>query len=27
VYKGEVADGVSFRTIVSIDYGLYCMIK
>jgi hypothetical protein len=27
VYKGEVADGVSFQTIVSIDYGLYCMIK
>jgi hypothetical protein len=27
VYKGEVADGVSFKTLISIDYGLYCMIK
>lgn len=27
VYKGEVADGLSFQTIISIDYGLYCMIK
>jgi hypothetical protein len=27
VYKGEVADGIFFHTIISIDYGLYCMIK
>lgn len=27
VYKGEVADGVSFQTLISIDFGLYCMIK
>lgn len=27
VYKGEVADGTSFQTLISIDYGLYCMIK
>lgn len=27
VYKDAVADGISFKTIVSIDYALYCMIK
>ena len=27
VYKDELADGVSFQTIISIGFGLYCMIK
>ena len=27
VYKDEMADGVAFTSLISIDYGLYCMIK
>ena len=27
VYKGEMADGTSFNTLISIDFGLYCMAK
>lgn len=27
VYKGEMADGLSFQTLISIGFGLYCMIK
>lgn len=27
VYKDELADGLSFQTIISIGFGLYCMIK
>lgn len=27
VYKDEIADGLSFNSLISIDYGLYCMIK
>jgi hypothetical protein len=27
VYKDEMADGMSFNTIISIDYGLYCTKK
>jgi hypothetical protein len=27
VYKDEVADGLPFELIISIDYGLYCVIK
>ena len=27
VYKDELADGASFQTLISIDFGLYCMAK
>lgn len=27
IYKDELADGMFFKSLVSIDYGLYCMIK
>ena len=27
VYKDEIADGLTFELIVSIQFGLYCMIK
>jgi hypothetical protein len=27
VYKDEVADGLSFQTLISIDHGLYCITK
>lgn len=27
VYKDEMADGESFQTLISVDFGLYCMIK
>ena len=27
VYKDGMADGESFQTLISVDFGLYCMIK